>query len=198
MRVYHVGIAAAVAMALASPAAAQFSESYNFLKAVKDRDGTKVTEALDKPGTSIVNTRGDDGDTALHIVTKRRDLTWVQFIVANNAKVDARDRDGNTPLAIAAQIGFPEAVRYLATRQTVNLPNNRGETPLILAVQARDLATVRTLLSLGANPKQADRVTGKSAIDYAAEDRRATAIAKLLEDAPKPTPASGPIMGPGG
>ena len=36
---------------LATPAAAQFNDGYNFLKAVKDRDGTEATKLLDKPGS---------------------------------------------------------------------------------------------------------------------------------------------------
>ena len=40
-----------------SVASAQFSDSYNFLKAVRDRDGSKATDLLSKPGTVIVDTR---------------------------------------------------------------------------------------------------------------------------------------------
>ena len=63
-------------MAVAAPAAAQFSESFNFLKAVKDKDGAKATEILDKPGNTVVNTRDTDtGETGLHIVTNKNAST---------------------------------------------------------------------------------------------------------------------------
>lgn len=51
----------ATAMVAATPAAAQFSDSYNFIKAVKDRDVNKAIELADQPGTTVVNTR--DADT---------------------------------------------------------------------------------------------------------------------------------------
>ena len=61
-------LALMLAPTLAAPARAQFSDSYNFLKAVKDKDGGKATEFLDKPGNTVVNTRElDTGDTALHL-----------------------------------------------------------------------------------------------------------------------------------
>ncbi|WP_231639067.1 ankyrin repeat domain-containing protein [Sphingomonas profundi] len=180
----------------AGPATAQFSDSYKFLKAVRDRDGAKVTEVIDQPGSTLVNVRGDDGDAALHIVTKRRDATWLAFLLAKGAKPDVRDTQGNTPLGLAAQIGFSEGAALLIDRGAgVNATNNQGETPLILSVQARDLATVRLLLASGANPALTDRVAGLSARDYAARDRRSAAILKLIDDT-KPAKPKGPVAGP--
>lgn len=197
MRHIGLGVAMMLAMgAIAGPATAQFSDSYKFLKAVRDRDGTKVQEAVDQPGSSMINVRGDDGDAALHIVVKRRDATWLGFLLSKGAKPDVRNTQGNTPLAIAAQMGFSEAAALLVqVGAGVNAANNQGETPLILAVQSRDLATVRLLLGAGANPALADRVAGLSARDYAARDRRSTAILKLIDET-KPVKPKGPIAGP--
>lgn len=188
MRCGRIGLAALAAgwLVAAVPTAAQFSDSYTFLKAVRDRDGQKVTELIDKPGTNIVNTRDDSGESALMIAAKRRDMTWVSFLLSKGARADARDRDGNTALAHASLLGFAEGVRLLAPFGGVNTANNRGETPLILATQQRDLATVRLLLGAGANAKQQDRIAGKSALDYAAEDRRSTALLKVLQEAGAP------------
>lgn len=176
-------------------ASAQFSDSYNFLKAVRDRDGTKATEILSKPGTVIVDTRDvSTGETALHIVTKRRDTTWLSFLLSRGAKPDVRDRDGNTPLLLAAQIGFLDGADLLLKRRAmVDSTNGQGETPLILAVQQRDVAFVRLLLAAGANPAKTDRATGLSALGYAARDPRAGVILKMLQDAKPAKPAAGPV-----
>ncbi|MFS0738068.1 ankyrin repeat domain-containing protein [Sphingomonas sp. 1P06PA] len=185
---------AALVMGLAStPAAAQFSDSYNFLKAVRDGDGTKVTDLLNKPGSTIVNTRDQStGDAAIHIVTRRRDTTWLNFLLSRGARADARDEAGNTPLMLAAQLGFVEGAEALIRRRGgINLANNAGETPLIAAVQRRDIGMVRLLLTNGANAAQTDRIAGKSARDYAAEDRRSAAILKMIDDT-KAKPAAGP------
>jgi ankyrin repeat protein len=89
-----------------------------------------------------------------------------------------------------------EGVQTLLSRGAgVNVANSRGETPLILAVHNRDLVTARYLLAGGANPLQADRIAGKSARDYATEDRRAAAILKLIDEG-KPAKPAGKIAGP--
>ena len=69
----------------------------------------------------------------------------------------------------------------LARRANPNLGNRSGETPLIVAVQRRDVQMVRLLLSQRANPNRTDNLTGNSAIDYARQDPRAVAILRELE-----------------
>lgn len=198
IRRFRTMIVLLAAALIAMPAAAQFSDSYNFLKAVRDADGAKATEALEKsPGSTIIDTRDyATGETALHIVVKRRDMTWLGFLVSKGAKPDVRDAQGNTPLALAAQLGFVEGLQLLILdRASVDAENTRGETPLILAVHNRDLVTVRALLAAGANANRADRIAGKSARDYAAEDHRAAAILKAIDEA-KPLKISPKMSGP--
>lgn len=176
-------------------ASAQFSDGYNFLKAVRDRDGAKATEMLNKPGTVIVDTKDvSTGESGLHIVTKRRDTTWLSFLLAKGAKPDIKDSEGNTPLIIATQMGYAEGADLLLKRRAaVDATNSRGETSLIVATQQRDVAMVRILLTAGANPRKTDRAAGMSAIDYATRDSRAAVILKLLQEAKPAKAAAGPI-----
>ena len=189
-RSLKLGLAAAIAIAgVSAPAQAQqFSDSFTFLKAVKERDGTKVEQLIAEPGSVVINSRGrGDGEGALHIVTRRRDLTWLNFLTSKGADADIQNEEGNTPLAIAAQLGWLEGADMLLRRgASVDHTNDRGETPLILAVQLRNLPMVRLLLGKGADPKHTDSVAGYSALDYAKRDQRADAILKLLEAPPKP------------
>ena len=150
------------------PAQAQFSKSYKFLEAVRKKDGNVVQDALDEPGSQIVNTRDStSGETALHIVTARRDLTWMNFLVAKGANVNAHDGHGVTPMQLAVTLGFAEGVELLVSqRARVDEPNSEGETPLITAVHRRDTGLMRVLLKAGANPDRADN-SGRSARDYA-------------------------------
>lgn len=177
---------AAALLALALPVAAQrMSESYNFLKAVREQDGTKVTDMLNQPGQTIVNAKDDKGEAAIHIVTKRRDRTYLNFILARGGNVNLQDGAGNTALMLAVEAAWPEGVTLLLSkRANINLGNNGGETPLIRAVQRRDGDMVRTLLDAKADPDQRDRLAGMNARDYAARDARSPVIAQLLKDAP--------------
>ncbi|TFI59524.1 ankyrin repeat domain-containing protein [Sphingomonas parva] len=196
------GLAAALVAAtlvIAAPATAQnYSDAYTFLKAVKERDGEKVASVLSQPGTIAINARErGTGEGALHIVTRARDLTWLTYLLGKGARADLQNEQGNSALSIAAQLGWTDGAQVLLARKaSVDLPNSRGETPLILAVQRRDIAMVRLLLERGANPKKADSVAGLSAIDYAAQDARSTAILKLLQESgeTKAKPVAGPKL----
>ncbi len=161
-------IAASLA-AIATPAPAQiFSDGYEFLKAVRDRDGQKVTDTLNEPGATIVNTRDKaTGETALHIVTSRRETVWVRFLLQKGANPNIADRDGTTPLMIATGLGEVEAAEILIKRGAkVDVSNATGETPLIAAIHRRDLPMIKMLLEHGANPDKSDN-SGRNARDYA-------------------------------
>ncbi|MEA3010967.1 MAG: uncharacterized protein QOJ91_2659 [Sphingomonadales bacterium] len=202
MRVFNKfgrALAATTVMMLAVPASGQqsFSDSYNFLKAVKERDGAKVSDLVGEPasGMVVINTRDrGSGEGALHIVVRGRDLNWLTFLLGKGARPDLQSNRGDTPLTLAAQIGWVEgADELLARRASVDLANGRGETPLILATQRRDLVMVRLLLARRADPKRTDNVAGMSALDYARQDPRAAAVLRLLEAKAGPArPAAGP------
>jgi ankyrin repeat protein len=188
--------AAALGMVAVPAHAQQFSDSYSFLEAVKKRDGGKAEELLAARASTIINTKdASSGEGALHILARGRDRSWLAYMIGKGAKPDIQNKQGDTPLGLAAQLGWTEgADLLLKVGAAVDLPNRRGETPLILAVQARDMEMVRLLLAKGANPKRTDNVAGYSALDYAKQDRRSAAVLKLLE-APAAKPAK-EIAGP--
>lgn len=183
-------------LALAAPAGAQFSDSFNFLKAVKDRDGGKAMELLGKGGPNLIDTQDyGSGERAIHLVVKDRDLNWLAFLIQKGARVDLKDNQGNTPLMNAARVGFLDGARLLIAKNAqVNASNSLGETPLIIAVQKRDLAMTRLLLTEGGDPAKKDTGSGMSARDYAVRDGRSEAILRLMDEI-KPTPKRG-ISGP--
>ena len=187
-RIFGTALAAAL-LGFAAPASAQIggSDSYKFLQAIRDAKGDDVMTFLNKPGTTIINTRDyKTGETALHIVVKRGDMTYLRFLLAKGADPNIKDDKGNTPLLLAATGGETEMISVLIQQgANVNLGNSSGETPLIRAVQNRDLSTARALLTAGADPDQPDLLAGKSARDYATDDARSPALGKLFADTPK-------------
>lgn len=201
MKTNHVSaILGAVALALLTPTVvqAQFSDTYNFLKAVKDKDGQKVTDLLQKPGSTVINSRDvNSGENALHFIVARRDATWLTFLLAKGANPNLTDNDGNTPLMDAVQGRFEEGVRALLTyKAQVDKVNDSGETPLIRAVQLRDVAIVRLLVAQGANPDKRDTMAGMSARDYAQRDGRTPGLVEALDAAKPASKPTGPVQGP--
>ncbi|MEY4953863.1 MAG: hypothetical protein RL299_2287 [Pseudomonadota bacterium] len=175
------------AVALPGPAAAQFSDSFKFLEAVRKKEGDKATDMLEEKGANLINTRDiTSGDSALHIVTQRRDLTWMQFLVAKGANVNARNVKGETALVIAANLNYFEGVEFLVGQGAkVDEPSSTGETPLITAVHNRNAAMARVLLKAGANPDRTDN-SGRSARDYAKLDSKSDTMLKEIEASTKP------------
>lgn len=189
--------AALAALLLPVAALAQFSDTYNFLRGVRDRDLVTVRDLVEAPSSTVINVRDrSTGEGALHIVTRRRDPQWLLYLLRQNANPNIRDNEGNTPLHIASQIGFPDAVNWLRiVNADLNARNNRGETPLILAVQQRHGSIVRQLVDSGANPAIADSIVGLSARDYAVRDGRSADIVDIFDSAEAVTEEA-PVIGP--
>lgn len=174
---------------LAYPAAvgAQQADATAFVEAVRTSDGNKVAALLEKRPLGLIDSRDEDGNTALIIALGRRDEEWTGFLLNKGASRDLSGKNGDTPLIVAARVGFADAIDWLLTmRAKVDADNRMGETPLIVAVQQHQLPIVRTLLKAGADPDKTD-FSGYSARDYAQRDPRARDILKLIEARlPKP------------
>ncbi len=185
----YLPIAAAVLALLPAPATAQFADKGSeFVDAVRKSDGNKVVELLrDKP-IGLIDSRGDDGNTALIVALARRDEEWTGFLLNNGADPNLAGKGGDTPLMAAARAGYFDGVGWLlGLGAKVDTTNKSGETALILAVQQREPSVVRALLNAGANPVKTDNSAGYSARDYASRDPRARDILKMIETKkPKP------------
>ena len=172
------------AAGMSAPLAAQIGYGYDgplFLKAVRDGDGAKVIEMVEAQGSTVINYRGDDGDSALHIVTRLRSNNWVGYLLSKGADPNIAGRGGDTPLIVASRIGFEEGVtRLLSKGASIDKANKLGETPLIAAVQQRQPEMVKLLLSSGADAGKTDRV-GYTARDYAKRETRVPELLRLIE-----------------
>ena len=183
---------------LASPVQAQFSDGYKFLEAVKKKEGDKVEEALGEPGTTVIHSRDiSTGKGALHIVTERRDITWLRYLVQKGANVNMRDDRGTTPLQLATSLGWLDGVQFLvANHADLDESDDAGETPLISAVHRGDTRLMRILLEGGADPDRADN-SGRSARDYAKLSGKDGQVLSTIENYAKPrSKKTGAVYGP--
>jgi ankyrin repeat protein len=177
-------ISAVVFAAVSTPVLAQagLSPSYEFTKAVKERNGGKAQELLASHPSGIVNGRDPDGNTALIIAISGDDPNWVAFLLKKGADVNLAGKGGETPLIAAVRTGFDDAVDWLlGDGAKIDAANKMGETPLIVAVQSRNARLVKMLLDAGADPDKPDSAAGLSARDYAQRDTRSRQILQLIQ-----------------
>ena len=108
-----------------------------------------VSVLIDK-GAGVNKPEPCNGMIALHVAAE-----WghreVAIYLDHGADMNARDKDGFTPLHAAAQTGHLPLVDLLILRGAdLNLGSNQGVTPLILAAQKGHLEIVKLLVEKGA------------------------------------------------
>jgi len=170
-------------LGFAATAAAQMSvDSMDFITAVQKGDGGKAGQLLSDHPT-IIDSRDGKGDTALIIAINRGDSDWTAFLLNKGADPNlASTKSGDTPLIAASRIGFQDAAEWLlGLGAKIDGTNRQGETPLIIAVQLRQIPMIRFLLEHGANPDKVDAAQGYSARQYAERDNRGRQILQMIE-----------------
>ncbi|KAI2737682.1 hypothetical protein DTO013E5_5890 [Penicillium roqueforti] len=114
----------------------QSVRTFRLFEILRSGDTTAISKAIkdtiDPQGVSYLN-----GTTVLHLALQCAEPQVVEYVLSNAEDIDinSRDRDGNTPLHIAAQLGRGPLVRDLLNRPSINdsIVNYRGQTPLDLA-----------------------------------------------------------------
>ena len=183
-------IGAALLLSTPAPVAAAgagYSPGFQFLKALKDGDGDSLVKLLQDHSTTLVNSQDlTTGESGLHVLVRKRNATWMQFLIQQGANVNIEDKKGVTPLVLATQLGYIEGVEVLIKAHAkLDVANETGETPLIAAVHRRDVAMIRMLLKGGADPDRTDS-SGRSARDYALFDGPNSQLVSEIEKNEKP------------
>lgn len=177
----------AAGLALAAPAAAQFTQNdQSLVNAIRDGDGGKMISLITGNSSDMVNRRGFDGATPLTAAIERRRTDFMIYLLTHGANPDFATTDGNTPVIAATQLGWSEGAGVLLSAGAkVDSTNRNGETALIIAVQNRSLPLVHLLIAYGADPDKADHASGMNARDYARRDNRVRDLARILDAVPK-------------
>ena len=125
-------------------------------------------------------------DPAKEIIkaAKSGDAERVRALLANDkALVEARDKDGSTPMHCAVWKGHPQVVALLLKAGAdVNAQNENdhwGTTPLHAAAHANQAAIAQLLIDYGANVRATDR-EGRTPM-FHTTFHEARAVVKVLE-----------------
>jgi ankyrin repeat protein len=109
---------------------------------------------LDKYHTDI-NVRNNNEGTPLHVAASQAQAEAARILIQHKALIDARTKDGATPLHFAAfkgrKSGHIEVARILIENGAdVNAKMNNGATPLSMALSRQNSEIISLLKSHGA------------------------------------------------
>ena len=183
--VRRCGVAALAAALLGATGIAQTRgagagpEGEPLIDAVRAGDGAAVRSLLDQgvsPRTAEI-----DGTTALHWAAHHDHPAIAGLLLEADAAVDATNRYGVTPLALASLNGSTEMIaRLLEAGADPNLPNPEGETPLMTAARTGNAAAIDSLLAHGAEVDAVEAWRQQTALMWAAAQNQAAAVDALL------------------
>lgn len=109
--------------------------TFRLFEVLRTGDTAAISKAINE-SKDAQGVNGLPGTTILHLAIQCAEPQVVEYVLSvGNADVNARDRDGNTPLHLAAQLGRGPLVRELLNRPALNdsIINYRGETALDVA-----------------------------------------------------------------
>ncbi|XP_046369716.1 ankyrin repeat and SOCS box protein 3-like [Haliotis cracherodii] len=108
-------------------------------------------------GMSVDITIGKQESSLLSMVVDKKQRDIVQYLVTQNVDVNSCDKNGTTPLHIAASHGCLEIARDLIDAGAdVNSTDEREQTPFFVAVYHRNTDMTKLLQSRGADPESPD------------------------------------------
>ena len=111
----------------------------------------------------------------------KNDVQLVKDLLQGGYSIDEQDNDGNTPLHIAAELGFPALIKMLvaAGASTEIHGGDLDATPLHIAIACGQTAAALTLLDLGADVN-AVGAYGTTALEIAARNNEIKVMLALI------------------
>ncbi|CAG7561908.1 unnamed protein product [Fusarium equiseti] len=122
--------------------------------------------------------------TGLHIVAGFGLNDILELLLQSGCELDARNGWENTPLSIAAKMGWPDTVRRLLMEESVdiNAIDYWGRSPLVYAAENGHHSVVEELLKYSAININIQGIFRGTALSIAAENGHAKIVTLLLKE----------------
>jgi hypothetical protein len=115
----------------------QSVRTFRLFEILRSGDTTAISKAIKESKDQQGMVATASGTTILHLAIQCAEPQVVEYVLSSGDEIDinARDREGNTPLHLASQLGRDPIVRALLDRPDIDdsVVNYRGQTPLDLA-----------------------------------------------------------------
>lgn len=109
------------------------------LLAVEAGNQSMVRELLGVMTAEQLKASAPNGDTALHLAARRKDVDMTKILVDYGANVDVQNGDGQTPLHISAGEGDEALVKYFyGVRASASIPDFQGWYKFYLISRSTD------------------------------------------------------------
>ncbi len=178
MSIRHlIGYIAALSLSTVSAYAA----TSELADAAMARNALSVRSLLQKKAD--VNAPQVDGTTALHWAVRYDDLDTADLLIRSGARVSTANREGVTPLQLAAMNGSASMIDKLlkagADANAALTPS--GDTALMMAARTGTPEAITVLLEAGATVNAKESWGGTTALMWAVSEQHAAAVKLLLD-----------------
>lgn len=159
----------------------QSVKKFRIFEALRNGDTASISKAIREADGRRMSTNSVTGNTApgledttiLHLAIQVAEQPVIEYVLSDGAgsiDINARDRDGNTPLHIAAQQGRSQIVRLLLEQKEINdsIANGQGRLPIDLARTPEIFQQLQLSRSIYADGKIRQVQALVTAQDYAA------------------------------
>ena len=174
----HRGRGRALRYGIEKPAAAVL-DAQSLLDAAQ-RDDIDAVKSLVASGVDV-NTKSEDGTTALTWAAMRSNAAMAERLLAAGANPNISNMYGVAPLQVAIENAAAEVVQILLLKgANPNAARESGETPLMTAARLGNGEIVKLLLSRHADPNAREKRFGQNSLMWAAGSPE---IIRMLIDA---------------
>jgi oxysterol-binding protein 1 len=159
----------------------QSVRKFRIVEALRSGDTASISKAIRETSdngprasiSSLATTSGGslEDTTILHLAIQCAEFPVVEYVLSDGAgilDINARDKDGNTPLHVAATQGRTQVVKHLLERKEINdaIPNLQGKFAIDLARNPEIFQLLQLARSLFAENKIRQIQTLVAQADY--------------------------------